>query len=239
MNDNSPCYILIHSPLVGPSTWQLVAKELQAHGHDVFVPTLTDDPQSSLPFCQQHAAALAQDLAHLPPDCPLILVAHSGAGPILPLLRSALPQPIAAYIFVDAGIPRHNASRLDLIRLQEQPWVDQFHQKLLDGGRFPTWQTTDLQEIIPDESLRQKTVEEINPRSLPFFAEPIPVFPNWPDAPCIYIKFSAGYTWDFQHALKAQWAVDEVDAGHFHMLVDPQMVAALLVKHGCIESESR
>jgi hypothetical protein len=34
--------VLVHSPLVGPFTWSLVARQLQAGGFDVLVPTLTD-----------------------------------------------------------------------------------------------------------------------------------------------------------------------------------------------------
>ena len=62
-----------------------------------------------------------------------------------------------------------------------------------------------------------------------FFAEPIPVFSGWPDAPCAYIKFSAPYDWDFRQAKQAGWLVREVNAGHFHMLVDPSVVTDVIV----------
>jgi hypothetical protein len=34
-------FMLIHSPLVGPFTWSLVAEELRARGQEMFVPTLS------------------------------------------------------------------------------------------------------------------------------------------------------------------------------------------------------
>lgn len=230
MIENNPCFILIHSPLVGPLTWQLVAAEIARLGLPVFAPTLIDDPRSSLPYCEQQAASLAYNLSHIPPERSLILVAHSGTGPLLPLIRRALPHPVTAYAFVDAGIPRHNASRLDLMRLKNRSRADQFHQTLLQGARFPMWREADLQEIIPDPTLRRQLIAELNPRPLSFFTEPVPVFPAWPDAPCLYIKFTAMYDWDFQQAVNANWTAHEMDGGHFHMLVDPAGVADLIVK---------
>lgn len=229
MNKNLT-YTLIHSPLVGPLTWQLVHQALEQRGLEVVVPSLRDQPHTDRPFWQQHIESLAQSLASVSQGRPLALVAHSGAGPLLPAIGQTVGHLIAAYVFVDAGIPRHDHSRIDLMRLQDQPWTQQFYQVLQQGEQFPTWQEEDLREVIPDDELRQQMVTEINPRSLPFFTEPIPVFAHWPDAPCAYIKFSAPYEWDFRQAKEAGWLVREVKAGHFHMLVDPAFVADMLVE---------
>jgi hypothetical protein len=77
--------------------------------------------------------------------------------------------------------------------------------------------------------VRHQLVAEIRPRSLPFFTEPIPTFDGWPDAPCVYIKFSESYAWDAEQARQSGWPVREIDAGHFHMLVDPAAVADWIV----------
>jgi hypothetical protein len=221
-------YALIHSPLVGPLTWQLVQHELEQRGLEAITPVLSDHPNSAQAFWQQHAASFAQSLTGLPPDRSIVLVAHSGAGPLLPVLRQWAAHPVIAYVFLDAGIPRNDSSRLDLMRLQEPHQAELLHQALLQGEQFPTWTEQDLQEVIPDDSLRRKMVAEIHPRSLSFFTERIPVFPLWPDAPCAYIKFSAPYNWDFAQARQAGWPVYEVNAGHFHMLVDPLLVTNMI-----------
>ena len=44
--------VLVHSPLVGPFTWSLVAQQLQAGGFDVLVPTLTDSGETPPPYWQ-------------------------------------------------------------------------------------------------------------------------------------------------------------------------------------------
>jgi hypothetical protein len=42
--------VFVHSPLVGPFTWSLVAQHLQAVGFDVLVPTLTDSGETPPPY---------------------------------------------------------------------------------------------------------------------------------------------------------------------------------------------
>lgn len=229
MNESN-IYVLIHSPLVGPLTWRLVADQMLQKGLNVSVPTLVDSPESNEPFWKQHAESISQSLAHIPKDTFVTLVAHSGAGPILPVLRESLANPVQAYVFVDAGIPRDGASHLDLIYAEDADWAKQFQGYLENGGRFPDWSFEDLQEVIPDESLRKQMIAEIRPRELAYFTEPIPVFEGWPDAPCVYIKFSPTYEHYAAQARKAGWRTYELEAGHFHMLVDPEAVTDLIVK---------
>jgi hypothetical protein len=223
-------YALVHSPLVGPFTWQLVCEALIGQGLKAVIPTLLDDPRSTLPYWQQHADSVARDLAQISNSETIVLVAHSGAGPLLPAIRHRLNHPICTYVFVDSGIPRDGLSRVDLIRLEDPQWGEQFHEALLHGKQFPTWNAVDLQEIIPDDESRRKMVAEIHPRSLSFFTEPIPVYDGWPDAHCIYIKYSEAYNWDAAQAKQEGWQVHELNAGHFHMVVDPLAVADLIVK---------
>jgi hypothetical protein len=229
MNKDS-VYVLIHSPLVGPLTWRLVADQMRQKRLNVSVPTLVDSPDTKEPFWKQHAESVSQTLAQIPKDTFITLVAHSGAGPLLPVIRQLLVNPVNAYVFVDTGIPQDGASRLDLMKSEDPEWAEQFQEELESGGYFPNWSFDDLQEVIPDEALRMQMVAEIRPRGLAFFTEPIPVFDGWPDAPCIYIQFSAPYKHPATQALQAGWDTYEMEAGHFHMLVDPQAVTNLIVK---------
>jgi hypothetical protein len=228
--DKNNIYMLIHSPLVGPLTWTLVADQMRQRGLDVIVPFLRDSTDSAKPFWKQHAACAAAALTQIPKNSSITLVAHSGAGPLLPAIRQSLARPINAYVFVDAGIPRNGATRLDLLKAEDPAWAAQFQAELERGARFPSWSFDDLQAIIPDESLRRQMVAEIRPRRLDFFTEPIPVFDGWPDAPCVYIRFSAPYEKPAAQARQAGWPTYELEAGHFHMLVDPVTVTDLLVR---------
>src|SRR5687767_14812598 len=203
---------------------------LVSQGLNSITPELLDNTNSTLPYWQQHVESVVRDLAQLPQKESLVLVAHSGAGPLLPAIRYRLTHSIYAYVFVDAGIPRDGLSRIELMKLEDQEWAEEFHKALLDGEQFPTWTEDDLREIIPDRESRQKLVAEIRPRSLSFFTEPVPVYDEWPDAPCVYIKFSEAYEWDAAQAKQMGWRVDELKAGHFHMLVEPLTVAKLIVE---------
>ena len=223
-------YVLIHSPLVGPLTWSLVADVLRGRGLNVLVPTLKDSPDSDKTFWKQHAESVSKTLTQIPNDIPLILVAHSGAGPLLPAIRESLPNPVRAYVFVDAGIPRDEATRLDLMKSEDPAWAQGFQVELERGERFPTWSSDDLREVIPDDSLRRQMVAELRPRGLDFFTERIPVFDGWPDAPCVYIQFSATYEQPAAQAKQAGWQTYELKACHFHMLVDPETVADLMIE---------
>ena len=222
-------YVLIHSPLAGPLTWSLVANEMRKRSLDVLVPVLEDSPASNAPLWKQQAESAARSIADIPIDFPLSLVAHSGAGPLLPVIRQSIPNPVSAYVFVDAGLPQDGATRLDLMLSEDPDWAREFQAFLEGGGRFPDWSIDDLREILPDEPLRDRMAADLRPRGLDFFTEPIPVFPGWPDAPCIYILFSPPYRSDEAQAREAGWITDTLEAGHFHMLVDPSTVTDRII----------
>lgn len=124
-------FVLVHSPLVGPMTWRLVATELQRRGYIALVPSLFDAPHTDRSYWQQHAQSVAQAVRAAGLGEALVLVAHSGAGPLLPAIRQALTRPVVGYIFADAGLPRDQASRLDLFGSPEG--VAAFREAAIDG----------------------------------------------------------------------------------------------------------
>jgi pimeloyl-ACP methyl ester carboxylesterase len=221
---------LIHSPLVGPFTWGPVAGALQRQGLQVVVPPLHVEGDARMPYWERYAAAAARGLESAGPDQPVILAGHSGAGRLLPAIRQKARCRVAAYVFVDAGIPRDGASYLDLLALESAEFAGRFRQALASGGRFPTWDDEALSEVIPDADRRRRLLAELNPQPLAYFDEPIPVFPGWPDAPCAYLHFSPIYDVYAAQARRSGWAYRQLEAGHFHMLVDPEAVAGTLLE---------
>ena len=223
-----PAFVLVHSPLVGPSTWSLVASELGRQGFETIVPTLGKE-HPTRPYWEQHATDVVETLNVISGDIPLILVGHSGAGPLLPAIQQLAQRNVVGYIFVDAGIPLAGRSQLDLMTLESPEFAEQFRDALQSGGRFPTWSAEDLQDVIPDETYRQRILNELQPRRLDYFNERIPVFEGWPDAPCAYLQFTSTYEVFADRARTEGWIFYRIDAGHFHMLVDPEGVAAVLL----------
>ena len=230
MTTLSPLFVLVHSPLVGPTTWEPVAVALRGRGHEVAVPALWDNDTPTPPYWQQHAESVVRGLGAVAADRPVVLAGHSGAGPLLPAIAARLAQPVAAYLFVDAGLPMDGASRLDGMAREDPGWAAQFAQELRAGAVFPAWTDEELAEIVPDAGRRQELLDELHPRDLPFFEEVIAVPDGWPDAPCAYLQFSAAYAAPARHAQAAGWPFRRLDAGHFHMLVEPEAVAGVLVE---------
>ncbi len=222
-------FVLIHSPLCGPLTWPPVAEELRRQGVAVALPAFAGDGTATLPYWEQHVSALIDALAGVPTDRPLILVGHSGAGPLLPAIGAALPQTIGAYLFADAGLPHPALSRLDEIAQNVPDLALALRASLSAGGRYPTWRDDDLRALISDARLRAGMLAELQPRALDFFTEPLPLIVDWPDAPCGYIRFSAAYDLVADEARRRRWPVRAFAAGHFHQLVDPAGVAAALL----------
>ena len=216
--------VLIHSPLVGPFTCRRLGEALSARALHVVVPELHDDPSSGLPYWQQHARSAAQAIRATAGEQPILLIAHSGAGALLPAIRQYLARPVAGYVFMDAGIPLDGESRLATFGAE----AASFRDHLAAGGRYPNWTVDDLKEIVPEAGLAERLAADQRPRGLPFWEEPIPVFAGWPDAPGAYLLFTETYRRDAERARAMGWPVCEMPAGHFHMLVEPEAVAEAL-----------
>jgi pimeloyl-ACP methyl ester carboxylesterase len=91
MDEDSPPFVLIHSPLVGGSFWQPVAKELARRRRQCDVPTPPRTGDESVLRWRYWPDRLRE---LLPAASRAILVGHSAAGMLLPVVadRSARPD---------------------------------------------------------------------------------------------------------------------------------------------------
>jgi hypothetical protein len=226
---DDPLFVLIPSPLLGPYSWSLVARELVDRGWEALISrdlpgTLRRKPAWILTV--DGAEAGLRDVAA---DRPVVLVGHSAAGPLLPAIGNAVRQLVGAYLFVDARLPSPGVSRLDAIALDDPVVADGRRADLDAGHRFPAWTDEDLGELVPDPDRRRAVLAELRPRTAEFWTEPLPEIGGWPNAPCGYLLFSAPYQAAADRARRAGWPVAHLSAGHFHQLVDPSAVANALV----------
>ncbi len=221
-------FLLVHSPLVGSFTWSLVADELLRRGYQVVVPDLHERFDDQLTYCQQHANAAARAVNAAPIE-PVTLVAHSGAGALLPAIRELTERAVEAYLFVDAGLPTNGESWLDMVGREAPKFAEQMSADLSVGARWPQWSDEDLRDILPDDDVRRALLAELHPQPLEYFSQVIPVFDGWPNAPCGYLQFSAPYDSAFARSQQFGWRARKLGAGHFHMLVEPQVVASELL----------
>jgi hypothetical protein len=223
--------VLLHSPLVGVESWGRLPQALGRGGVAAVAVAVGGDDRP--PFAERYVRGAVDGVvaARVRPG-PLVLVGHSGAGPLLAAVGTRLRaagRPCAGYLFCDAGLPEDGASRLDLLAVEDQTTAEAFRAELERGGRFPEWGDAELAPLVPDPAARAALIGSLRPRGLAFFTEPLPVAAGWPDAPCGFLRLSAAYDgWAAAAAAKG-WPTAGLDAGHFHPLVDPDGVAAALL----------
>ena len=237
--------VLVHSPLTGAAAFGRLPDELRRRGRDVVVVEVLDD--DTAPFAARFVArASLQVAAALGSGTgsgsgtrsddgvqrPVVLVGHSGAGYLLPLLAAARRSAggsVAAYVFLDAGLPpARPSSRHALMRAESPAYADEVEALLDRGGRFPDWDDASLRDLVPDDGSRAALVASLRPRGRDFFHEPLPVATDWPDAPCGYLQLSGSYAKPAALARMRGWLVTggvERPGGHLAALVDPCGVA--------------
>lgn len=221
-------FVLIHSPVVGPYTWQLVAARLAGLGHEVTVPSLLAVGDFGPPFWPHVVSAVTAALAGVDPDQPLVLVAHSNAGNFVSVVRRALAQPVLCSVFADATVPGRRGTAAT---------AGEGFQEFLRGmaepdGRLPKWTDwwpgEDLTPLFPDARTRELVAGELPRLPLAYYAEQVPVPAGWDDHPCAYLHFSAGYDGEAQKAAARGWPVRDLPGEHLHQLVDPAGVATVV-----------
>ncbi|MGH8868869.1 MAG: hypothetical protein ACRDYU_12835 [Actinomycetes bacterium] len=228
--------VLLHSPLTGAAAWGSLPDVLRARDVDVLCPEIVGD--TSPPYGQRYVMEAALAVHAADPAQPLVLVGHSGAGPLLPQLgfaQRAARRAVGGYVFCDAGIPRPPgtkgpASRLDLLREEDADLAARLEADLASDRRFPPWTADDLAGEVPDPVSRRALVASLRPRAYDFFTEPLPYPTDWPDAPCAYLRTSGAYAVPVRTARHRRWPVHERDSGHFAALTDPEGLADDLLR---------
>lgn len=96
--------VLLHSPLTTAAAWGGLPGALGPY--DVVVPDVADDDRP--PYAGRYVARAALEIMAAGVRPPLVLVAHGGAGPLLPPIgaaQRAAHRLVGGYVFVDAVLP--------------------------------------------------------------------------------------------------------------------------------------
>ena len=135
------------------------------------------------------------------------------------------PNEVAAYVFVDVDLPRDGASRLDLFASDTERALLRAAAR---DGLISAFSEAELRALIRDAGIREQFRAELQPLPTAVYEEPIPVPPEWRDAPCAYLGFSAvagSYAASVRHGEEEGWPLAELRGRHLHMLVEPVAVA--------------
>jgi pimeloyl-ACP methyl ester carboxylesterase len=221
-------FVLIHSPLVGPSTWLPVARELERRGRRALVPSLLAAATAPVPQwrrCVEIVRAATSGVSD-----PVVLVGHSGGGLLLPAIAHAVAPEVVRLIFVDSGVP----ARRGETPLATQEFLEQLRSLAIDGVLPPWsswWGENAMAELVPDEATRAPLVRELPSLPLSYFEQRSPSPPDWDRVECAYLLFSDGYREQAVEARDRGWRFEEISgAQHLHTVVDPVAVTDALLR---------
>lgn len=213
--------LLVHSPLVGPSTWAPVADALTALGHGVSVPDLraavkSGDPQMFIDAARERVSASTT-----------VIAGHSGAGYFLPSIAAASstsPQ----LLFVDAGIPPTRGSVTP-----SGDFIERLRTLSSDGllPRWSTWWGEGVMErLVPDSGVRARLEAELVEVPLGFYEQSVDLPDLWHDAPSRYLLLSEGYRSEATTAISWGWPTRELLGAHLDLVNHPEMIARSMLE---------
>lgn len=215
----SSTLVLVHSPLVGSSSWRPFDDIARARGCDVVRPDLTGVVDAERP----HWRDLVDTAVDSTSDrADLIIVGHSGAGAILPAISHRLMDRLRAVVFVDAIVPpvagEHRTSE-QFLRFLDDNTVD---------GRLLQWLDWWKPEIVSELVRSPQQLEELRsdmPRlHRSFYDAPIPMLEGWSSGPCAYLQLSRAYDEESRTAKALGWPRAVIDGSHLSIFTDPAAV---------------
>jgi len=191
-------FVLVASPFTGPFAWSKVASDLRARGRRVAV----HDVDAGI-------------------DPPVVLVAHSGAGPHLPAL-AVRGAGVVGMVLVDALLPHPGRSWAQTV---PDAFAATLKAEAVDGNLKPWpqwWGDARMAQLIADPHLRDEFVRACPTVPVAAIDE---VMADVVDPPGVFVQLSDAYTPETAAARKRGWPVLVLDAQHLALLTDPKAVA--------------
>jgi hypothetical protein len=191
----------------------------------VIVPSLIDAARSGDPHAFVAAAAHAMKTSD-----DAVLVAHSGAGSLLPLIAVSAPS-ARRMVFVDAAVPpcegsfTVGAEFLTVLR------------SLATDGVLPAWSEwwgddNVMRTLVADDDRRRAIENELPLVPLAFFEAELAAPSGWCDAAASYVLLSEPYRAAAARASSMGWSVLERPSTHLGIANAEHATADVLVELG-------
>ncbi len=220
--------LFVHSPVVGPSTWQYVAEVLRENGFGSAIPDLTELATMDPPYYPMYAAAAAAAVNGS--SDPVVVVGHSAAGALLPAVAQTVGDRVRGAVFVDAMLPQPGRSWFDTA----QPALEAQLRGLADHGLLPPWHewfpSGSLEVLVPDEARRRRLIAEIPRLRVAYFDEPAPPAQFAKSVARAFLRFGPPFDPAADKAERLGWWVVRRDWDHLRMLSAPEAVADLIAQ---------
>jgi pimeloyl-ACP methyl ester carboxylesterase len=169
-------FVLIHSPLVGPTTWSPLADALERRGRAAVVPSLLGVAEAPSPQWRHVPETVRAATADA--GSPAVLVGHSAGGLLLPVIADTMPGDVDALVFVDSFLPPASGS----LPLAGPGFIDQLRALATDGV-LPPWSRwfgeSEMRELVPDKGLHAALEAEMPRLPLSYFEASVPLPAGW------------------------------------------------------------
>jgi len=219
--------VLVHSPFLGPASLRPLADALAAHGHPAVLLDLRPSVVSA-PVHQVLVGAFADAISEEDLAGHVVLIGHSGAGPLLPAFADALEDTVTGLVFLDAGLPTPGRSWRDTVPASLYAQLKSASRE----GRLPRWQRwfepDPLVDLVADEGLRDEIADEAPEVPIAFLKETRPDV-EW-TGPAGYVALSEAYVADADAATALGWPVRRLDSNHLAPATDADPVAVAVLE---------
>jgi pimeloyl-ACP methyl ester carboxylesterase len=243
---NKTTYVLVHSAWHGGWCWKKVTPLLRAAGNDVYAPTLTGlGERSHLAHPQIGLETHVQDVVNVLKYEGLnrvILVGHSSSGAVITGVADRVPELLARVVYLDAFVPDHGQSLMDLIPADRRQGMEQRVQTEGRGWLLPSlapgpWDPFLRQAWqIADEDARQWMLARLAATPFKIFSDPVHrTNPAADRLPRTFVRCLhwPNPTFD-RHAATARqapgWRYRELPTSHEPFVTHPQDLATVLLE---------
>jgi len=231
-------FVLIHGAWHGGWCWRFVSERLAARGHRVFTPTLTGQGERrhllgsvtslDVPITDIENLIEAEELRDV------VLVGHSYGGLVASGVADRKPDALRALVFLDSLLVESGESAFDVLPravvAERMAAVDASGQTLgmpVPDGLAGTG-------IPDDHPLAPWVRRRLTPHPLATYRTPLTLrHPLGNGLPCTYVH-CANPSYDTLAPVrerirqKSGWGWASLDSGHDAMVLDPDLLTALL-----------
>jgi pimeloyl-ACP methyl ester carboxylesterase len=227
-------FVLVHGAWHGGWCYSRVTKILRAAGHDVFTPTLTGLGERSHLLrpdinLDTHIADVTnvikwENLSNV------VLCGHSYGGMVVTGVADAVPDKVAAVVYLDAFVPEDGDSTMSLVSKERQAMI--LRDAEAYGGDAAAAPAVELFDVNAAD--REWVREKLTPQPMGTLQQTIRLNGNYrtPRRTYVYAKGRATSAPFYEKCLRdPTWTVLVTEhGGHDQMIDDPASVADILMR---------
>lgn len=238
-------FVLVHPAWHGAWYWKKVTPLLRAKGFDVYTPTLTGLGElAHLARPEVGLRTHIEDVVNVLEYVDLrnvILVGNSSGGMVITGVAERIPQRIAQLVYLDAFVPGHDQSLLDLLPPDRRQAFEEFARSEGKGWLLPRFAPLPWEQIVRkiwgvnDDADVQWMLARLVPTPFRHFTEPVQRTNAADNLSRTYVRcLQFGHAGFDAHAAMARrtpnWRYREMASPHLPPVTHPRELTELLVE---------